>query len=277
MPPLLGAFVQTLLEEGVGAPPRFLRAVQRKIGAAQEAAAILAILRSDGDADAGRRSEFIAIDDDGLGDRGEDVAGQPVDRVTVVADRLQHDELVAAEASDEMAARGVLDTSAGLDQQGVAGRVAECVVDDLELVEIEAMQSEQRAASGRGAEMMLELLLEHGAIGQAGQDVIEGQLSDALLALDDLADHFVEAVGEAREFVFAADADLDMLARRETAGGFVEARQGLCDSGGGFPGGQPDQQQAEQGHHAQGDLQLARVGHGLGPRVSEQQDCAVAA
>ena len=64
-----------------------------------------------------------------LGHGLEDVARQPVDRVAVVADGLEHDELVAAEARDEMAARGLLDPPPGLDQQRVAGGMAERVVD----------------------------------------------------------------------------------------------------------------------------------------------------
>ena len=100
---------------------------------------------------------------------------------------------------------------------------------DLELVEIEAMQREQRRRCRASAEQMIELLLEHGAVGQAGEDVVEGELGDALLALGDLADHVVEAVREPRELVAAAHADLDMLARREPAGGFVEAGERLGD------------------------------------------------
>ena len=123
-----------------------------------------------------------------------------------------------------------------------------------------------------GAEVMLELLLEHGAVGQAGQHVVEGELGDALLALGDLAGHFVEAVGEPRQLVLAAHPDLDMLARGEAPGGFVEAGERLRDPRRRLPRRQPDQQQAEQGHEAERELQLARVGHRLGLRVSEQQD-----
>ena len=112
----------------------------------------------------------------------------------------------------------------------VAGRMAERVVDHLELVEVEAMQREQAAVALGRAEQMLELLLEHGAVGQPGQHVVEGELGDALLALGDLADHFVEAVGEPRKLVLAAHPDLDMLARGEAPGGFVEPRERLRDS-----------------------------------------------
>ena len=64
-----------------------------------------------------------------LGHRLEDVRGEPVDRVAVVADRLQDDELVAAEPGDEMAARGLQHALRRPRPAGVAGRMAERVVD----------------------------------------------------------------------------------------------------------------------------------------------------
>ena len=51
---------------------------------------------------------------------------------------------------------------------------------------------------------MLKLLLEHGAVRQTGEHIIEGELRDALLAFDDLADHLVEARREPRQFIVAA-------------------------------------------------------------------------
>ncbi len=75
----------------------------------------------------------------------EDLARETVDRVAIVADRLKDDELVAAEPGDEMPARRLLYAMRGFDEQGVAGRVAERVVDHLELVEVEAVKREQAA------------------------------------------------------------------------------------------------------------------------------------
>ena len=157
----------------------------------------------------------------------EDVLAEPVDRVAVAADGLEDDELVAAQPSDEMAARGLQQALPGLDQQSVPGRMTERVVDDLELVEIEAMERKQAAVALRRAEQMVELLLEHGAVGKPGEHVVERELGDPLLALGDLADHLVEAGREAGKLVFAANADLDMLARSKPPGGLVEARQRL--------------------------------------------------
>ncbi len=111
---------------------------------------------------------------------------------------------------------------ARFDQKQIACGMAERVVDDLELVEIEAMKRELAAVAAGDAQQMLELLLEHGPVGKPGQDVVERELRNPLLALGDLADHVVEAFGEPRELVGSTHADVDMLAGRETARGFVE-------------------------------------------------------
>ena len=100
--------VEALLEESVGAAPGFLGAVEREVGVAQQVVGVAAVRGRDGDADAGRRRELVAVDDERLGHGLEDPAGEPVDRVAVLADGLEHDELVAAEARDEMAARRLL-------------------------------------------------------------------------------------------------------------------------------------------------------------------------
>ena len=140
---LLGAFVEAFLEEGVSAAAGLLGAIQRQVGAAQQCLAVVPVLGSNRDADAGRWREFIAFNADRLGNRREYLARQPVDRVAIFPDGLQDDELVPAEARNEMAPRRVLYPPPGFNQQSVAGRMAERVVDDLELVEVEAMEREQ--------------------------------------------------------------------------------------------------------------------------------------
>ena len=165
-----------------------------------------------------------------------------------------------------MAARRMLNALAGLDQQGIAGGVAERVVDHLELVEVEAVEREQAVVAVERAEQMFELLLEHASVGQPGQDVVEGELGDALLALGDLADHLVEAGREPRELVAAAHPHLDMLAGREPAGGFVEPRQRLGDA----PRRAPCREARRASRPskvmtAKRQLKLARVGRALRP------------
>ena len=83
---------------------------------------------------------------------------------------------------------------AGFDQQGVAGRMAERVVDALNWSRSRQWSANRLPLPLRRANSMVELLLEHRPVRQAGQHVIERELGDALLALRDLAGHFVETV-----------------------------------------------------------------------------------
>ena len=244
----LRALVEAFLEEGEGAASRLLGAVQSEVGIAQQHLAVGAVVRRDGDPDAGRGHHLIAVDDERPGDRFEDVLGEPVDGVAVAADGLEDDELVAAQARDEMAAGGLEQALPGLDQQSVAGGVAERVVDDLELVEIEAVERKQAAVALGRAKQMVELLLEHGAVGETGEYVVECELGDALLALGDLADHFVEAGCEPGKLVLPANADLDMLARSKPPGGVVETRQRLGNPARRAPRRECRDKQAEQRH-----------------------------
>ena len=138
--------------------------------------------------------------------------------------RLKHDELVAPKASNEMASRCLAKPLGSFDEQGIPGGVAEGIVDPLEVVEVEAVQREQAVLAFRGAEQLLQLLVEHRSVRQAGKDVVEGELSDPLLALDDLTNHLIEARREARKLVAAANTDLDTLAAGKPPRGFVEPR-----------------------------------------------------
>ena len=58
-------------------------------------------------------------------------------------------------------------------------------------------------------------------------------------------------------------AHLDMLARRQPPGGFVEPRERLGDAARRAPRREGDEQQAEQRHDAKRELELARVGQRL--------------
>src|SRR6476469_2157089 len=140
--PLLCALVQAFLEEGISAAPGVLGSIERQVRVTQQRPAVIGILRSYGDADTGRGRELIAIDHEGLGHRMDDSTGELVDRIAILPDGLEHHKFVASEPSDKMPPRGVLHALAGLDQQGVAGWMPKRVVDRLELVQVEAVQSE---------------------------------------------------------------------------------------------------------------------------------------
>src|SRR6185503_3780610 len=173
LPALLSALVEAFLEERIIAPPALLRPIEGEIGAAQQSAAVLPVLRRNRDADAGRGHDLIALEHERLEQLADDFPRQPIDRIAVVADGLQHHELVAAEPRDEMAAGGMLNPACRFDQQGITGGMAERVVDHLEMVEVEAVQREQAAIALRRAQQMVELLLEHRPVRQAGQRIVE--------------------------------------------------------------------------------------------------------
>ena len=84
----------------------------------------------------------------GVAERGAHAAGGHR-RLRLVLDAGAEDgELVAAEARDQVAvAHGAAQPVRDLDQQPVAGLVAEAVVDDLEVVEVEEEDGDALAAS----------------------------------------------------------------------------------------------------------------------------------
>ena len=86
----------------------------------------------------------------GIGEGGGDPVGDR-DRLVLVGEAVDQDaELVAAEAGDDVAGAQVgAQPRRDRPQQLVAGVVAEAVVDQLEVVEVEEEDADRRA--GRGA------------------------------------------------------------------------------------------------------------------------------
>ena len=90
--------------------------------------------------------------------------------------RHQHGELVAAEARDGVDVPDhAEDPARDLDQDPVAGAVPETVVDRLELVEVEQQDARRPLAALRPGGGLADPVAEQGAVGQAGQRVVEGQ------------------------------------------------------------------------------------------------------
>ena len=92
-------------------------------------------------------------------------------RLVLEAD-AQDGELVAAEAGDQIGvAHGGLEPLRDLDQQPVAGLVAEAVVDDLEVVEVEEQDRDRLTRIGGRAKRSQ----ERGSIGEPGEGVESGE------------------------------------------------------------------------------------------------------
>jgi hypothetical protein len=172
-----------------------LGAVHGRIGVAQQRVRVDAFARrAAGDADARRDVARLALDDQRIAQGLGEPAGD-AQRV-VLADHAgqQHGELVAAEPRDDVvgaqAARQALGHRA---DQPVAGAVAERVVDDLEVVEVD---EEHGDAPGAPAEIAGQALEEQLAVGQAGERVVVGLPGELLLGVAVLGD--VDAVADPR-------------------------------------------------------------------------------
>ena len=109
---------------------------------------------------------------------GDDALGERGGLVRVTQGILQHDELVAAEAGDDVgAAHGVAQPVGHGAQQLVAARVAQRIVDLLELVEVDEVDGE-RPAAAQARHRGVHLVAEKRAVGQAGERIVAGQLID---------------------------------------------------------------------------------------------------
>ena len=128
----------------------------------------------------------------GACERGDDALGD-VGRVVHAVDVLaQHDELVATEPGDGvgLAHRG-LDPRGRLDEQLVADRVAERVVDRLEPVEVDVQHAAHAVVAPDAGERLVEPVGEHHPVRQPGQRVVQRlvrELRLELLLVGEIAD-----------------------------------------------------------------------------------------
>ena len=160
----------------------------------------------------GGREQFAARDPHRRAERAEHAAGEFLGHVLPV-DLFDEDrEFVAAQARDGVArAHGGDDAAPGFDQQFVADRVADRVVDQLEAIQVEEQHRERAPFVGAGAcalDRVAEAFEQLRAIGQAGQRVVLRLVRQAALgvhALADLRHQFGVRRGEfARAFFDAA-------------------------------------------------------------------------
>ena len=182
------------------APGRLDR-VHRDVGIAQQVGDVAAVAREERDADAGGDEALLHADDDRQAHRLEDALGDALGVALVGHLRQQGDELVAAEPADRLegAVRahahgleralehlvGVAHARAQaprhLDQQLVAGAVAERVVDDLEAVEVDQQQRHLVVEAAAVLERPLGAPDQLAPVGQAGEGVEVGEVADPVL------------------------------------------------------------------------------------------------
>ena len=185
--------------EGMAVAARVLRAVHRGVRVLQESLRVRRVVGEEADADRGADEDLHAGDDEGSQQRAADLPRDDrgglagVLGVVLVAVRLdvgeEDEELVASLAGDYVGgARRALKASRDRAQELVAGRVAEAVVDQLEVVQVDEEDAGRALLSGTAVERLVQPLLEGDAVGQAGERVVEGDVLE-------LAARLLEGVG----------------------------------------------------------------------------------
>ena len=163
--------------------------VHGQVGVAQQLVGAVDVALHPGDAHAAPDVQLAPVDLERLAQPFQHPVGH-LDDVDVVAGVLdQHGELVAAEPG-----HGVAGPHAGvqalghLDEQPVAGGVAEAVVDLLEAVQVEEQHGHRRRLALGPLEGVVDPVLEQGPVGQRGQRVVEGLVDELVLELAALGD-----------------------------------------------------------------------------------------
>ena len=163
----------------------------------------------------------VALADAGVGpaQRVDELAHHALDAGDVLHGFQHDEELVAAQARDEVArAHVAAQALRDFDQEGVAGGVAVAVVDLLEAVEVDEDAGELRAVAPRALDRLLERRREAHAVGEPGERVAVGERGDALARERDLGDVAADAA-VAEEVALRVVARL--AAHREVARGAV--------------------------------------------------------
>ena len=172
--------VEVGVVEAVAVTPVVLGAIEREIRLHHEIGRGARRPGRQRDADAGGDGDIIVADGAAFGDRRADLLGQRAGIRWAGDVPLQNGELVAAETGDEIVlAHGLPQPLADLDDQRVTGRMAECVVDILEAVEVEEQHRELRLVAGARAKRVIEVIEERAAVGEARQRILARQRGDA--------------------------------------------------------------------------------------------------
>ena len=101
----------------------------------------------------------------------------------------QHDELVAADARNHVVvAHALLEAGRNLDEQQISSRMAQCIVDDLETVEIEKHDGKFPALAPAGLNSFGDRLPEHEAVREPGEIVMGRKETGARLGAALLGD-----------------------------------------------------------------------------------------
>ena len=188
--------------------------------------------------------------------------------------RQQDQKLVAAHSTGDigLAQRGAQPRRDG-HQQHVAGRMAELVVDGLELIQVDEQQCHRTLLAARARGLVREQLAQQRAVGQSGQVVVHRQpLELRVLVLElvdqrpDLPLHAAQVMAELAELVVAPPVgQRPRLARRQAAGLSLERVDRPQ---------QPQRQHAGQHRDPEADLRRDQPGRDAPPLGQRGVDLA---
>jgi hypothetical protein len=182
--PVVGGLVHLLREEPMTIPTFGLRPVHGGVRVLQEVGAGLPVVGVGRDADARRDEHLSRAEEEGLGQRVEDLAGNRTGSAVATAVLCHDDELVSS-LSDQGVGVGDEPAQPLRDQHEelVTRVVAEGVVDGLEVVEVEEQGREAGASTRRPRERLLHPLVQEGAVAEARERVVVREVQEAGLGL----------------------------------------------------------------------------------------------
>ena len=196
---LFGDLVQRPLEEGGLAVAARLGMMQRGVGAAQDVQRrIFVPVREHRDAQTGGERDVLIPCLEWFVQRGMDLVGHVQG---VMGCRLllrgkvgeQDAELVARDACDDISlAHGMGQAFGHCLEQGVSQLLAAGVVEGLETVDIESDQCAEMAGAPRQTQRLCHAFQQQGAVGEAGERIVESQPVDLRLGLFFGSDVFLD-------------------------------------------------------------------------------------
>ena len=182
--PLLRSFLQGGREKAVTVATCAFGSVEGLVCVFEQVVNFRAVRGVHGDANAGRHKRALAPEFKGLTECVQDFLQQGLQSARVADVGEDDGELVAAHACHRVGfPQAVLDAPRGFDQQRIATAVAQCVVDFLEVVQIDKKHRQLLPVALAAPDFLVQPVGQCAAVGQSGQRVEQGLLADQRLGL----------------------------------------------------------------------------------------------
>jgi hypothetical protein len=151
-----------------------LRCIERKIRLFQESLGIGAMLRGQGNSDAGPDADPVAVEVEWLFDKPYDPEGERDGTLALVLLVFLDDrEFIAAQTSQYIGiAKRRPQPLPDLDKQLIACRMSQRVIDILEFIEVKRQNSKRSAMTPKSLRGVVEFLGEQRAVRKAGQQIM---------------------------------------------------------------------------------------------------------